>query len=70
MAPGLAAVGGIGMAGGERGGSDLSRRRGGIARLGFTRCIIPRSGTEAMEAPNGLELIRVRNVREAIEFAL
>ena len=70
VAQDLAAVGEIGLAGEVRAVSHLSLRLGEIARLGFTRCIIPRSGTEAMEAPNGLELIRVRNVREAIEFAL
>ena len=41
-----------------------------IARLGFRRCIIPRQGTDKLDAPEGLELLRVRNIREAIEIAL
>lgn len=66
----LAAVGEIGLAGEVRAVSHLSLRLSEIARLGFTRCVIPRSGTETLVAPKGLELIRVRNVREAIEFVL
>ena len=66
----LAAVGEIGLAGEVRAVSHLSLRLSEIARLGFHRCVIPRSGTETLVAPKDLELIRVRNVREAIEFAL
>lgn len=66
----LAAVGEIGLAGEVRAVSHLSLRLSEIARLGFTRCVIPRSGTETIPAPKGLELIRVRNVREAIEFSI
>ncbi len=66
----LAAIGEIGLAGEVRAVSHLSLRLSEIARLGFTRCVIPKSGTETLVAPSGLELIRVRNVREAIEFSL
>lgn len=66
----LAAVGEVGLAGEVRAVSHLSLRLAEIARLGFTHCVIPRSGTETIEAPAGLQLIRVRNVREAIEMAL
>ena len=66
----LAAVGEVGLAGEVRAVSHLAQRLSEIARLGFARCIIPRSGTEAIIPPKGLELIRVRNIREAIEFSL
>lgn len=66
----LAAIGEIGLAGEVRAVSHLSLRLSEIARLGFIRCVIPKSGTENIEPLPGLELIRVRNVREAIEFAL
>ena len=66
----LAAIGEIGLAGEVRAVSHLSLRLSEIARLGFIRCVIPKSGTENIEPLSGLELIRVRNVREAIEFAL
>ena len=50
--------------------SNLSQRLSEVHRLGFTRCIIPKQGTGTLEGPSGLELIRVRNIREAIEFTL
>ena len=65
-----AAVGEVGLTGEIRAVSHLSQRLSEVRRLGFTRCLIPRMGTEQIEAPAGLELIRVRNIREAIEFVL
>lgn len=66
----LAAIGEVGLTGEIRTVSHLSQRLSEIARLGFTKCVIPRSGTANLQAPQGLELIRVRNVREAIEISL
>ena len=66
----LAAVGEVGLTGEIRSVSNLPQRLGEIARLGFTQCIIPRQGTEQLIAPKGMELLRVRNIREAIEIAL
>ena len=40
------------------------------SRTGFKTCIIPRHGTGNVTAPDGMELLRVRNIREAIELAL
>lgn len=64
------AVGEVGLTGEIRAVSNLSQRLSEVHRLGFTRCIIPKQGTAQVEAPAGLELIRVRNIREAIEFVL
>ena len=66
----LAAVGEVGLTGEIRSVSNLPQRLTEIARLGFTKCIIPRQGTEQLIAPKGVELLRVRNIREAIEIAL
>ncbi len=65
-----AAVGEVGLTGEIRAVSNLSQRLSEIHRLGFTRCIVPKQGTAQIEAPDGLELIRVRNIWEAIEFTL
>ncbi|MBQ6431817.1 MAG: DNA repair protein RadA [Oscillospiraceae bacterium] len=65
----LAAVGEVGLTGEIRAVSQLSQRLAEIRRLGFTQCIVPRSGTKDMLVPDGLELLRVRNVREAIAVA-
>ncbi len=65
-----AAFGEVGLTGEIRAVSNLSQRLSEAHRLGFTRCIIPRQGTQQAEAPSGMELIRVRNIREAIEVML
>jgi len=67
---GTAAIGEVGLTGEIRAVSNLSQRLSEVHRLGFTKCIIPKQGTAQIEAPAGLELIRVRNIREAIEFTL
>ena len=66
----MVAVGEVGLTGEIRAVSNLSQRLSEIARLGFRKCILPRQGTEQLAAPGGMELLRVRNIREAIEIAL
>jgi len=66
----LAAVGEVGLTGEIRAVTNLSQRLSEIARLGFRRCVIPRQGTERTSPPDGLELLRARNIREAIEIAM
>ena len=66
----LTAVGEVGLTGEIRTVSNLEQRLAEIRRLGFEKCIIPRSGSERISCPEGLQLLRVRNVREAIEIAL
>ena len=41
-----------------------------LHRLGFSRCIIPRQGTKDLVIPDGMQVLRARNIREAIEAAL
>ena len=65
----LAAVGEVGLTGEIRAVGQLSQRLSEIRRLGFTQCLVPRNVKE-LHAPEGLELLRVRNVREAIAVAL
>lgn len=66
----LVAIGEIGLTGEVRAVSHLSQRLGEVLRLGFKKCIIPRSGSEKIDVPSGLTVYRVRNLREAIETAL
>ena len=65
----LAAVGEVGLTGEVRAVSQLAQRLSEIRRLGFTQCIIPRSGTRDIKAPEGLELLRAKNIREVIAVA-
>lgn len=70
VADDLTAIGELGLTGETRVVSNLDQRLAEITRLGFAKCIIPRHGTETIAAPKGLQLLRVRNIREAIEIAL
>lgn len=66
----MAVLGEVGLTGEIRAISNLAQRLQEVHRLGFTKCMIPKQGTSQVTGPDGLELIRVRNVREAIEFSL
>ena len=66
----LVAIGEVGLTGEIRSVSHMNQRLGEVSRLGFTKCIIPRGGSEKLEIPKGLTVYRVRNIMEAIETAL
>ena len=70
VAADLTAIGEVGLTGEIRMVSNLEQRLGEVARLGFRKCVIPRHGSQKVVPPEGLELIRVRNLREAIEITL
>lgn len=66
----LVAIGEIGLTGEVRAVSNLNQRLSEVARLGFKRCIIPRNGSDKLDIPDGLTVLRVRNLQEAIAMAL
>ena len=66
----LAAVGEVGLTGEIRSVNALNQRLSEIARLGFKRCVIPAHIRDDIRAPKGLELISVKNIREAIAAVL
>ena len=66
----LAAIGEVGLTGEVRAVAHLNQRLAEAARLGFTKCVIPRGGGEKLEIPKGMTVYRVRNIREAIETVL
>ncbi len=70
IADDLVAIGEVGLTGEIRSVSHMNQRLGEVSRLGFTKCIIPRGGSEKLEVPKGMTVYRVRNIREAIETAL
>ena len=70
IADDMVAIGEIGLTGEIRSVSHMNQRLSEAARLGFKKCIIPRSGSEKIEIPDGLQIYRVRNLWEAIETAL
>ncbi len=62
----LAAVGEVGLTGELRSVSYINQRLTEVARLGFKRCVIPAHIRGDVRAPEGLELIHARNIRDAI----
>lgn len=66
----LVAIGEVGLTGELRTVNQLALRVSEVHRLGFRQCIIPAYRAEDLKSPNGLELIPVRNIGEAIRAAL
>lgn len=66
----LAAVGEVGLSGEIRSVNSLNMRLSEIARLGFKRCVIPAHIKDDIKTPDGLEIISVKNIREAIKATL
>lgn len=65
----LAAVGEVGLTGELRAVSALNQRLAEVHRLGFTKCLVP-SRCAKLATPDGLQLIKVRNIREALTAVL
>ena len=66
----LAAVGEVGLSGEIRSVNSLNMRLSEIARLGFKRCVIPAHIKDDIKKTNGLEIISVKDIREAIKATL
>jgi DNA repair protein RadA/Sms len=70
VAQDLAVMGEIGLSGELRSISQPIKRLNEAARLGFTRCLLPRSVRLAKDRPPGLEVVRAGSLREALDVAL
>ncbi len=66
----LAAIGEIGLSGEIRSVSVINQRLSEIARLGFKRCVIPAHVRDEVKRIEGLRLIPVKNVGEAVAAVL
>ena len=66
----LAAIGEVGLSGEIRSVSVLNQRLSEIARLGFKRCVIPSHCRDEIRSVEGLKLIPVKNIGEAIASTL
>ena len=64
--PRMLIFGEVGLSGEVRAVSQASQRVSEAAKLGFTSCALPRVCLEKVKAPEGIRLIGVSNVREAI----
>ena len=66
----LAAIGEVGLSGEIRSVTVLNQRLSEIARLGFRRCVIPSHVRDEIRCPDGLQLIPVKSIAEAIGAVL
>lgn len=66
----LAAIGEVGLTGELRSVSALGQRLSEVRRLGFTKCMIPGRYSGKLPDLPGLQLIPVKNIREAIAALL
>ncbi len=66
----MAAVGEVGLTGEIRSVQGLDQRLAEIARLGFKSCVIPAHIRGEVKVPEGLSLIRVKSLREAVDAIL
>jgi len=71
VAADVAVIGEVGLSGEVRAVGQTIARLKEAARLGFRRCLVPRSVRRSTEPlPEGIETITVRSVAEAMEKAL
>ena len=70
VAPELAVMGEVGLSGELRAVPQLDRRINEAARLGFKRCLVPKTGASISPSPKGIQLIPVSTLREAIGVGL
>jgi DNA repair protein RadA/Sms len=67
--PEMAAIGEVGLSGEIRAMPQLERRLAEVARMGFKKCLVPRSGMRNVRA-EGIELVPVSTLREAVRLGL
>ncbi|MEM1271044.1 MAG: DNA repair protein RadA, partial [Bacteroidota bacterium] len=63
-------IGEVGLGGEVRTVSQIERRLSEASKLGFERVVIPKSGHKGLNVPDGLTVIPVRYVREALDAVL
>lgn len=66
----IAAIGEVGLSGEIRSVSALNQRLSEISRLGFKRCVIPAHVRDELGSFDGMKLIMVNSVREAVRAVL
>lgn len=66
----LAVVGEVGLNGEIRSVGQLNQRLNEAARLGFARCILPKTARKVEHPLEGLQLWPVRSLGEALDVAL
>jgi len=65
--PGTVAIGEIGLAGEIRGVNYIESRIKEAAKLGFTRCVVPKDNLKNCKKSDGIEIIGVSNLRQGLD---
>ena len=65
VAPHTAAIGEVGLSGELRPAAQMDRRLAEVARLGFKRCIVPKTGAK-LNPPKDIEIVIAGTLREAV----
>lgn len=66
----LVSIGEVGLTGELRAVNGLGQRLSEVRRIGFTKCLIPARNSGKVAELEGMQLIRVRNIREALAAIL
>lgn len=66
----LAAIGEVGLTGELRAVNAMGQRLSEVRRLGFSKCLIPAQSHVKLVKPEGLQLIPVHNIRDALAVIL
>jgi DNA repair protein RadA/Sms len=66
----LAIIGEVGLSGEIRSVGLLNQRLNEASKLGFTRCVLPKTARKVENPPEGLRLIPVRSLGEALDAVL
>ena len=69
LADGLVAIGEVGLAGEIRRVTGLPRRLAEARRLGFTQAVVPEGSVERAEVPDGMRLLEVTHLAQAVELS-
>ena len=64
----LAAIGEVGLSGEVRSVSHVPQRLSEVHRLGFDKCIVPVQQGDMLRAPDGLQLIPVKNIGQVLQL--
>ena len=67
--PQTAAIGEVGLSGEIRAVNQLDRRLTEVSRLGFKRCLVPKTSAP-IKAPKDIQLLTAATLREAIRVGL
>lgn len=68
--PGDVMIGEVGLTGEVRGVSRIDQRVNEAAKMGFSRAFIPQKNADGWEVPDGIEVIGVTTVKEAMDHSL